>query len=129
MVTKVPSGPGKVSVTFSMPAALGAKTFHVVGDFNNWSTTATPLNLSEDGWCVSLELDAGRAYQYRYLVDGRWFNDWKADGYEPNEYGGDNSVVITKLPYDLEQAASHEYERSRTHCEPRTRQPIPAYSN
>ena len=31
---------------------------------------------------------------YRYLVDGeRWENDWAADTYAPNDYGGDDSVV------------------------------------
>ena len=33
--------------------------------------------------------------QYRYLLDGaRWENDWQADKYLRNEYGGDNSVVV-----------------------------------
>jgi 1,4-alpha-glucan branching enzyme len=123
MVTKVPSKPGKVAVTFSMPASIGAKMFHVVGDFNDWSTTATPLNLSEEGWCVSLELDAGRSYQYRYLVDGRWFNDWKADGYEPNEHGGDNSVVVTVPHYERESSLP-----PRSRREPRSGKPVLAYT-
>ena len=34
-------------------------------------------------------------YQFRYYVDAeRWVNDWSADGYEPNGFGSDNSVVI-----------------------------------
>lgn len=101
MITKVPATSGKVRVTFYMPATFGAKTFHIVGDFNNWSTTATPLQKGKEGWVVSLELDAGRAYQYRYFADGKWFNDWNADGYEPNEHGGDNSVVNTRPFYGL----------------------------
>jgi hypothetical protein len=41
-----------------------------------------------------IELPAGRTYQYRYLVDGdRWENDWQADAYAPNDYGGDDSVI------------------------------------
>ncbi len=95
MITKIPGTSGKVRVTFSMPAEIWAKTFHVVGDFNNWSTTDTPLQRSRDGWNVSIELEVGRVYEYRYLVDGKWFNDWNADGYKPNEHGGDNSVVVT----------------------------------
>jgi hypothetical protein len=45
---------------------------------------------------VTLELDAGHSFQYRYLHnDHEWHNDWNADGYEPNAFGGDNSVVMT----------------------------------
>lgn len=96
MITKLPSRRGKVRVTFAMPAAIWADSIYVVGDFNGWDERATPLRQTERGWMVSLELDAGRAYQYRYLVNGTdWQNDWQADGYEPNRYGGDNSVVVT----------------------------------
>jgi 1,4-alpha-glucan branching enzyme len=98
MVTKELCYPNKVRVTFTMPAGIWADTIHLVGDFNNWSTTATPLQLSEHGWSVSLELEAGRSYQYRYLINNTdWYNDWRADLYVPNEYGGDNSVVVTTI--------------------------------
>jgi hypothetical protein len=93
---------GRVRVTFSMPAGIWADTIHLVGDFNNWDQTATPLRLEDHGWCVSLELDAGKAYQYRYLINGTdWYNDWRADHYVPNEYGGDNSVVVTFVHQDI----------------------------
>jgi hypothetical protein len=44
-----------------------------------------------------LTLDAGREYQFRYLVDGKkWENDWKADKYVAAPYSNaDNSVVST----------------------------------
>ncbi|NJP05640.1 MAG: glycoside hydrolase family 13 [Chloroflexaceae bacterium] len=101
MIKKELSNPGKVRITFMMPAGIWAETIHLVGDFNGWSVTATPMRLNEYGWSVSLELDAGKAYQYRYLINGsEWYNDWRADRYEPNEYGGDNSVVVTQLHPD-----------------------------
>ncbi len=35
-------------------------------------------------------------FQFRYLVDGQsWLNDSAADGYVANEFGGQNSIVIT----------------------------------
>ena len=44
---------------------------------------------------VAVALEPGRSYRFRYLLDGtRWENDWAADAYVPNEYGGDDSVVI-----------------------------------
>ncbi len=47
-------------------------------------------------WHITLELDQGREYQFRYLVNGTdWHNDWHADKYVPNRFGSDNSVVVT----------------------------------
>ena len=43
---------------------------------------------------MTVDLDAGRAYRFRYLLDGqRWDNDWAADAYVANDFGGDDSVV------------------------------------
>ncbi len=102
MITKESSHNGKMRITFSMPAGIWADTIHLVGDFNGWNKTATPLRLNEHSWCVSLELDANQAYQYRYLVNGTdWYNDWRADRYVPNELGGDNSVIETGLQREV----------------------------
>lgn len=98
MITKQAVNQDKVRVTFSMPASIWADTIHLVGDFNQWSKTSTPLILDDNGWHASVELEAGRTYQYRYLVNNEeWHNDWRADHYAPNEFGGDNSVVDTTL--------------------------------
>jgi 1,4-alpha-glucan branching enzyme len=118
MITKLPGRGGKVKVTFAMPSALWADSIHVVGDFNDWDERATPLRQTESGWMVSLELDAGRSYQYRYLLNGsEWHNDWQADGYEPNRYGGDNSVVVT--PEFPDDDRRHDAERVLTFAPPR----------
>jgi 1,4-alpha-glucan branching enzyme len=85
-------------VTFTLPreAAPDAKTVTIVGDFNNWDHKATPMKRLKNGnFTVTFELERHREYQYRYLIDNnRWENDWKADRYEPNPYGGDNSIVV-----------------------------------
>lgn len=96
MITKRPVRDGKVLVTFAIPAAIWADTISVVGDFNNWDQQATPLRQTETGWIATVELEAGRSYEYRYLFDGaEWHNDWQADAYVSNRFGGDNSVVVT----------------------------------
>ncbi|MGQ9613079.1 MAG: isoamylase early set domain-containing protein [Chloroflexus sp.] len=98
MIAKQPGPVGKVRVTFSLPASLWADTIYLVGDFNGWNPHATPLRATEHGWMVTLDLEAERTYQYRYLVNGNeWHNDWNADGYAPNPYGGNNSVVDTNI--------------------------------
>jgi hypothetical protein len=49
----------------------------------------------KNGFTATLTLRHNTAYQFRYLLDGvRWENDWKADKYLPNRYGGENSVVV-----------------------------------
>jgi 1,4-alpha-glucan branching enzyme len=83
-----------VEVTFRVPHQAGGRNVHVVGDFNDWSTDATPMEAAEESFVASVELRKGRSYRFRYLVDGsRWENDWQADRYEPNEFGGEDSVV------------------------------------
>jgi hypothetical protein len=56
---------------------------------------------------VTVDLDAGRAYRFRYLLDGqRWDNDWAADAYVRNDFGGDDSVVdLTALAEEVPPAA------------------------
>ena len=88
---------GTCKVTFELPAAVGAELAHVCGDFNDWSRTATPMTRRRDGsFRVAVVLEPGRDHRFRYLLDGvRWENDWAADGYVPNDHGGDDSVVTT----------------------------------
>ncbi len=105
MLTKRKLTTGKVQVTFAMPELDGVKQLHLVGDFNNWSVTETPLKRAADGsWSVTLTLEAGRKYEFRYYADGQvWHNDWAADAYTPNTFGSENSVV--DLPAEAEKPA------------------------
>lgn len=84
-------------VTFVLPkaAAPDAGSVSILGEFNNWSADAHPLARREEGdFAITLELETGRAYRFRYVIDGWKFeNDWFADRYEPNPYGGEDSVV------------------------------------
>lgn len=121
MVTKRPGRPGKVRVTFALPASVWADTIHLVGDFNDWDRRATPLRQSELGWVVTLELDAGRSYQYRYLHNGHaWHNDWQADRYELNQFGGHDSVVVAPV-FAQACAADEAEERLLSFAAPRLR--------
>jgi 1,4-alpha-glucan branching enzyme len=94
-VIEVESGAnGSVLVTFRVPPAANAERISVVGEFNGWSTVANPMQRGEDGFVAEVSLPAGRVYRFRYLLDGeRWENDWAADAYVANEFGGDDSVI------------------------------------
>jgi len=86
-------------VTFNIPqeAVDEAQTVHVFGEFNNWDVYATPMKRLKDGsFTVTVDLDQGAEYQFRYLIDETiWENDWNADKYVPSHYGNcENSVVV-----------------------------------
>ena len=86
-------------VTFRLPkiAAPDAKSVCIVGDFNNWNIHANRMKKQKNGgYTITLKLQPGKEYQFRYLIDGsRWENDWNADRYVRSPYGGsDNSVIV-----------------------------------
>lgn len=93
-------GGGPVKLTFSIPVErVDGKKLSVVGEFNDWDPTATPLRKRGDIFFASVTVEPGRRYAFRYYrengEDGAWFNDESADDYEPNEFGGHNCVVET----------------------------------
>ena len=75
-----------------------ANSVHLVGEFNNWDTQATPLKKLKNGsFTGELQLEENTEYQFRYLVDHkRWENDHHADKYISTPFGdSDNSIVVT----------------------------------
>ncbi len=84
-------------VTFQLPKEVKAKEASLVGEFNDWDKSATPLKKVKSVWKTTLRLEQGQEYQFRYLVNGtEWHNDDTADRYVPNNINGDNSVVVTR---------------------------------
>lgn len=107
------NGKGTCKVTFVLPQGsiqpelTGA--VKVLGDFNNWNwENGLELAKSGDAFEGSLELQTGRDYQYRYLVEnGPWINDPAADRYMSSGfYGIDNSVL--ELPAQIIEKAKPE---------------------
>ena len=100
----------KCTVTFSInaAAAAGAEKAFLVGEFNDWSETATPMKKGADGsFSVKKQFEVNKEYQFRYLLDGKtWINDWKADKYIRAELvNDDNSVVSTYVAAEANPAA------------------------
>lgn len=86
-------------VTFRLPkeAAPDATKVALVGDFNDWRPDATIMQrLKTGGFKVTLDLERGREYHFRYLIEDKiWENDWTADRYAPSGVGtAENSVVV-----------------------------------
>lgn len=83
-------------VTFKYSNPENAETAALAGTFNDWSSREHKMKKLKNGsFSVTLSLQAGTSYPFRYLLDETtWVNDEAADRYEPNKYGEDNSVVV-----------------------------------
>jgi 1,4-alpha-glucan branching enzyme len=96
MLRKSNSKDGKICrVTFTLPPETGARSAAVCGEFNDWNEERHQLKVRKDGrFSTSVSLRPGRSYRFRYLLDGRrWENDPQADAFLPNPFGTTDSVI------------------------------------
>jgi hypothetical protein len=90
-VTRLPVSDTFVKFTFVAPAA---KQVTLVGDFNDWDVSRTPMARSGSVWTVVVPMAAGR-HQYSYVVDGKsWSSDPNAPSAPDDGFGHTNSVKI-----------------------------------
>ena len=86
-------------VTFSLSADIvgEATSAILLGEFNNWdANNGITLKKQKDGSLkATASLEAGRSYQYRYLLnDGRWVNDERAENYvHASGFAVENCVI------------------------------------
>lgn len=67
------TGTDRVLATFAVGLV---EPISVVGDFNDWGPTASPLARGGDAGTASVVMDSGRRDASRYLAeDGEWSND------------------------------------------------------
>jgi len=86
----------KIKFTLSVEETDNAETASLVGNFNNWDPTVTPMKKQKDGsFSVAVTLPTGQSSKFRYLLDNnRWINDPDADCFEYCSFaGGENSVL------------------------------------
>jgi hypothetical protein len=89
-------------VTFELPQKewpedTDVDSVHLAGDFNGWDASSTPLKRRGDTFRVTVELQGGSDYQFRYLINKTlWYNEWHADGYVPTPASVDNCLL--RLP-------------------------------
>jgi hypothetical protein len=81
-----------VPIQFENPTA---RSVSVVGSFNGWSPSTTPMTRDRDGnWQVKIRLRPGR-FEYKFAVNGA---DWVPDPANPDAvddgFGGRNSVLV-----------------------------------
>jgi hypothetical protein len=69
-VYELPSG----FTRFLLPGYSKAKRVLLSGSFNNWSTLKGLMKLTDAGWAIDTKLAPG-AYEYKYIIDGKWTTD------------------------------------------------------
>jgi 1,4-alpha-glucan branching enzyme len=81
-------------VTFTVPAEE-ANSVAVVGDFNEWSTSATELKKLKNGtFKGTVDLETANSYEFRYVIDGTYVNDEQADAYAWNDFAAAENGVL-----------------------------------
>lgn len=90
--------PGATPALAAVPFVLyapEARSVSVVGDFNDWDASATPLEPAGGSgtWLVTVPLAPGR-YRYAFVIDGtRWVPDPGAPLAPLDDFGTPNSVL------------------------------------
>ena len=91
----IAGAPDTVRVVQFVFVSRDARSVHLVGDFNDWNESATPLEPSATNgvWTVSVPLPAGR-HAYGFMIDGsRVVADPAAATTVADEFGSRSSVV------------------------------------
>ncbi|WP_371378037.1 isoamylase early set domain-containing protein [Thalassotalea aquiviva] len=68
----------------------------LVGEFSDWQPMAMKYNKKTKAFRTKIRLEKNAAFEFRYLLnDSEWENDYQADAYQANDFGSENSVVMT----------------------------------
>lgn len=80
-------------VTFKVP--VEGERLSLLGEFNDWREDAHPMKKRKDGsFSITISLDAGKDYRFRYLKDDQeWLDDEAPDTFVLNRFGGQDCVI------------------------------------
>src|SRR5438093_12936932 len=95
MESRSPAPPAESRASQFVLVAPHATHVSLVGDFNDWDATRTPMRRpgSEALWTAVVTLVPGR-YHYAFFVDGsRWVADPSAPVARDEDYGAPSSVL------------------------------------
>lgn len=123
---------GTWTFTYQPPAdAAAIESVTVPGSFNNWSTSADPMEQQMDGtWQLTVEIPPGR-HEYKFYINDQWPQDMEhseqwgraehdyrvdplADGYTADGHGGQNAVLDIDPDSEVAEGSgfSHDPERA-----------------
>jgi len=73
-----------------------AKEVYLAGDFTNWEENKLEMKRDSTGvFSILVDLSAGK-HLYKFIVDGVWMEDPDNSEVEPDNYGGNNSIIYVK---------------------------------
>ena len=82
-------------VEFAFAPGKAAASVSLAGTFNNWAAGANPMTDPDgDGTYTTTMLLPEGECRYKYVVDGAWIADEKADSFVDDGFGGQNSVLV-----------------------------------
>ena len=85
------TNPKTKKVQFNLFAPEAKRVF-LAGDFNNWDVDSLQMKKASKGtWETSFTLTPGR-HEYRFWVDGVWYDDPNAQERVQNPFGSQNCV-------------------------------------
>jgi 1,4-alpha-glucan branching enzyme len=86
----------RIDFTLSDYAQDHATKVSIVGDFNGWHSEKDMMKKEKSSrFTGTIELPAGKDYQFRYLIDNyNWETDWDADGLAKTPYYETYNSVI-----------------------------------
>ena len=83
----------RINFQYEAPDAGNVSVVSVAGSFNNWSMVSHPLKRNGNGkWQKTIYLEPG-VYEYRFVVDGAWYNDPRCAERRVNDFGSENCVL------------------------------------
>jgi hypothetical protein len=114
---KGPASKPQDSVRFTY---RGPTEVFLAGEFNGWSTTATPMKRQRGGdWTTDLRLLPGK-YQYKFVVNGEWFQDPANPDSVSDGWNGNNSVMTVPTPRVSSASPTPFFELARPRTFPET---------
>jgi 1,4-alpha-glucan branching enzyme len=79
-------------VEFSLSAPEAEEVF-LTGEFNHWDIRSMPMKRGKDGnWKVQTSLAPGR-YEYKFIADKHWVEDFPGVELAPNAFGTQNLIL------------------------------------
>jgi 1,4-alpha-glucan branching enzyme len=70
-----------------------AKEVFLTGEFNQWDIRSVPMKRGKDGnWKVRTSLPPGR-YEYKFVADNHWVEDFAGEELAANTFGTQNLIV------------------------------------
>lgn len=88
----------KTNTVLSLNGYTNAKRVYLSGSFNLWRTRELLMQKTATGWALPVYLADG-THTYRFIADGRWFEDPANPNKFPNEFNEYNSVIRIGKPY------------------------------